>query len=304
MSRTEAASGRVSVIVAAIDAKTTVRASLEGFAGEMRGRGEVVLVDASRDGTADAAERLAIPGVRVLRRPPGMLAPELWREGLNATDAPLVAFSTAQMVPNTGWLDALTARLEETGAAAAGGPIEPASGLNQFDRAVYLLRYLSYQRPLPDRVAVEPPGDNSLYVRDRLTGLERLWTSGFWETEVLRALRTAGDALAMADDAAVVFQGGTRPASVAGQRHLHACHYGAQRAARMALSERLARTASAPAVPFLMLGRMAVALAARQRPIGPCLPAVPWLALLLAAWASGEARGTWLGRPRARAQPS
>jgi hypothetical protein len=104
----------------------------------------------------------------------------------------------------------------------------------------------------------------------------------------------------MSDEAAVVFQGGSRPASVAGQRHLHAWHYGAQRAARMLLWERLVRTASAPAVPFLMLGRMAVALAARQRPIRPCLPAVPWLALLLAAWASGEARGTWLGRPLAR----
>ena len=55
--------------------------------------------------------------VRVIRRPVGRLAPELWRDGLNATDSPLVAFSTAAIVPAPGWLDAMLARLAETGAA-------------------------------------------------------------------------------------------------------------------------------------------------------------------------------------------
>src|SRR5436305_4069416 len=115
---------RVAVVVASIDARRTACASLARFLDEVGPRGEVVLVDASADGTADEAER-AFPGLRVLRRPPGRLAPELWRDGLRATDAPLLAFSTAAMLARPGWLAALLDRLEATGAAGVGGAIEP-----------------------------------------------------------------------------------------------------------------------------------------------------------------------------------
>ncbi len=164
-----------------------------------------------------------LPRVQVLRRPPGRLAPELWRDGLDATDAPLVAFSTAQMVPASGWLSALLDRLDETGAAVVGGPIEPASGLSAADRALYLLRYVNYLRPLPESGAVEPPGDNALYRRDRLRGLDAVWEDGFWEVEVHRRLRARGERLAMANEAAVEFRRGQsawprRSASVAAMR--------------------------------------------------------------------------------------
>jgi Glycosyl transferase family 2 len=140
---------RVAVVVASIDARGTVGACVDRFAEEVRGRGEIVLVDASRDGTADLVER-SRPGVRVIRESWGALGPELWRVGLRATDAPLVALSTAAMIPARGWLDAMLARLEETGASAVGGPIEPAAGLSATDGAVYLLRYVNYLRPLPE----------------------------------------------------------------------------------------------------------------------------------------------------------
>src|SRR4051794_14992180 len=114
----------MAVILASIDARRTFRSSLDGWLREVDGRGEVIVADASRDGTADAIEA-SFPAVRVLRQPPGRLAPELWRDGLEATEAPLVAFSTAQMVPTVGWCRAMLERLEETGAAAVGGPIDP-----------------------------------------------------------------------------------------------------------------------------------------------------------------------------------
>jgi hypothetical protein len=252
----------------------------------------VILVDASRDGTADEAVRL-FPGLRVLRRPPGRLAPELWRDGLDATGAPLVAFSTAQMVPADGWLSALLDRLDATGAAAVGGPIEPASGLSAGDRALYLLRYVNYLRPLPDAAEAEPPGDNALYRRDRLRGLEACWEGGFWEAEVHRALRDRGERLAMAREAAVAFVGGMPPALALRQRLAHARRYGSERALRMGRAQRLARSAAAPAVPAVLLRRIAAALRTRGQPLGPWLPALPRLSLLLAAWSLGEARAMW-----------
>jgi len=282
----------VAVIVASIDARSTALASLGRFAEEVGGRGEVVLVDASRDGTADLVG-WAVPGVRVLRRPVGRLAPELWRVGLDETEAPLVAFSTAAMVPAVGWLDALLVRLGQTGASAVGGPIEPADGLGATDRAVYLHRYAGYLRPLPEHA--EPAGDNAIYRRDRLTALGPLPGCGFWEAEIHRALKERGDRLATSDRALVTFAGGSRLRSALDQRHRHARHYGASRAGRMRRAERLARSAAAPLVPVVMTGRIAGALRSRGRTVGPWLSALPRLSLLLAAWASGEARGVWEG---------
>jgi hypothetical protein len=291
MSRPLAASP-MAVILAAIDARTSACDSLARFRDELDGRGELVVVDASRDGTADLVEA-RFPDLRVLRRPPGRLAPELWRDGLDATDAPLVAFSTAQMVPLPGWRRAMLDRLESTGAAVAGGPIEPAAGLPPRDRAIYLLRYVNYLRPLPevDTAGAGPPGDNAVYRRDRLAGLESLWRDGFWEVEIHRALRARGERPVMARDAAVAFRGGTRLAGLLRQRHEHARHYGASRSVGIGTMGRLARIGSAPIVPAVLLRRIFGTLAARGQSRAAWAPALPCLLPLLAAWSLGEARG-------------
>lgn len=291
---------QVSVVIASIEANATIAASLARFVEEVGVQGEVILVDASSDGTADLAQTL-FPGLRILRNPPGTLAPELWRDGLNASRSPWVAFSTAQMIPARGWLESLGECLESTGAAAVGGPIDPAPRLSAADRAVYLLRYVNYLRPLPKVSQVEPPGDNALYRRESLEGLEALWEAGFWEAEIHRRLRERGARLAMAGEAAVEFQGGGGLGLALRQRRDHARHYGAARGGRMSRSERLLRSAATPLVPAFLIRRIAAALAKRGRGIGPWLTAVPSLSLLLAAWSAGETTGTWLGPPaRAR----
>jgi hypothetical protein len=283
---------RVAVVLAAVDARDTVAASVARFLEQVGERGEVVLVDASRDGTADVAEQL-FPRLHVIRHAPGRLVPELWTAGLVATRAPLVAFSTAQMVPSAGWLAALDDRLEQTGAAAVGGAIEPAGGLSPSDRALYLLRYVRYLRPIAEEV--EPPGDNALYRRSALADLESAWERGFWEVEVHRRLRERGEALAMAQEAVVEFVGGSRLGEAVRQRGRHARHYGASRAARMGFAQRLARSAATPIVPAVLLQRIGTALGRRGQSLRPWLPALPPLAVLLAAWSCGEAAGTWLG---------
>jgi hypothetical protein len=299
------ASDRVAVIVASIDARATVVASLARFREEVAGRGEVVLVDASRDGTAEMAAQ-HFPDLHVIRCDYGRLAPELWAEGLRATDAPLVAFSTAAMAPRPGWLGSLVDRLESTGAAAVGGPIEPVRLLSATDRAVYLLRYVRYLRPLPESGMPEPPGDNALYRRDRLMSLvdplspsrvqdapSGLWHRGFWEVEVHRALRDRGERIVMAPEAVVEFLGGSHLPSTLRQRLAHARHYGSSRARGRGLGYRVVRSVASPAVPAVLLGRIAGALRGRSRPFLPWMPALPSLALLLLSWSIGEAAGVW-----------
>jgi hypothetical protein len=295
----------VAVVVAAPDRCAAAPGGFRRFAEEVRGRGEVVVVDGSPYGAAGASA-VGLRGVRVLRRPGGGLVPRLWAEGLRATGASLVAFSTSSMVPREGWLDALVERLDGSGAAAVGGPIVPAAGLNRTDRAVYLLRYVNYLPPLPYAVSPEPPGDNALYSRDALVG----WApptffdsgqeggrcppyeeGGFWEAEVHEALRARGETLAMAEGAAVTYHGGIALGAAVGQRFRHARRYGTLRGARMTGPGRLLRAAGGPLVPVVVGRRIIQGLRARDEPLGRWRAAFPRLAALLAAWAAGEALG-------------
>jgi hypothetical protein len=217
--------------------------------------------------------------------------PELWRDGLRATTAPLVAFTTAQMVPRPGWLAALLATLDATGAAAVGGPIAPAPGLTTIGRATFLHRFA---RALPPVVgAIDPPGDNSLYRRDRLVGLESLWADGFWEVPILRALRDRGESTAIAPEAVVEFVGGTGLSPLLRQRLEHARRYGASRSLGRGPAHRLARTAAAPLVPPVLVARALSALRSRRLPVAPWAAAMPGLGLLAATWALGELAGCW-----------
>ena len=287
------------VVLASIDAQSTFRGSLERWLLEMDGPGEVIVVDASRDGTADEVARW-FPQVRLLRRPPGALVPELWRDGLEANEASLVAFSTTQMFPAEGWRRAMLERLEETGVAVVGGPILPSTTVAEVaQRAVYLHRYVHYLQPLINPEGVEPPGDNAVYLRDRLDGLESFWKDGFWEVEIHRALRARGERLTLSDGA--VRHYGIGPwGRLLRQRYVHARHYGVSRAQHLGKAARLARIVAAPVVPAVLLCRIVAALRSRGQSLLPWLPTLPDLVSLLAAWSLGEARGMGAGLLGAR----
>jgi hypothetical protein len=350
----------VAVVVALTDPATpALRSRLARFADEARPLGEVLLVDASGSPEGKEAAR-GLANVRVISSPAGRLAPELWRDGLRATDAELVAFTTAQMIPGTGWLKALKDRLLTTNAAGVGGTIEPGRSLSTTDRAVALLRYSSYfpSRSLLEGLTsawhtetlvptlrvgmpsstlclspadaerrrrhshggpwdrertsgteegdnhdgmcatraktalVDPPGDNALYRRDRLTEVESAWINGFWEVEIYKSLRDRGETLTIAGSAVLTFEGGVGLGSMIRQRFRHGWRYGAGRSERQGPLARLARALAAPLVPPLLILRIVKSLRRRGMGLKPWISATPALILLATAWAIGEAMGT------------
>jgi hypothetical protein len=224
--------------------------------------------------------------------PQARLVPELWREGLRAVDADLVAFSTTQMVPRVGWLRALVGRLDESAAWGVGGAIAAGHPLGAVDRAVYLQRFLNYGpgMALPAR----PSGENALYRRDRLAEVEDAWSEGFWEAEVHRRLEGRGATWAAEPSAVVDYAGSTRLGEIARQRVAHARRFGAGRG----LVARLVRGMAAPVVPAVLLGRAGRGLVRRRMDLGPWLGALPSFLVIAGAWAAGEALGCWAGRAR------
>jgi hypothetical protein len=266
--------GRVAIVLAAIEPGPAHSASLAGFLREVEGRGEVVVV-----GTGKSDSRLV---------------PELWRDGLHQIDADLVAFSTTQMVPGVGWLDAMLAKLDGSGAWGVGGSIAAGGGLGQLDRSVYLHRFLNYAPGLP--LPTRPSGENAIYRRERLMEVADAWSEGFWEAEVHRRLEGMGGGWAMAPEAIVTYAGGMRLMSAARQRILHGRRYGSIRSKGWGRSRRWVRAVATPLVPAVLLGRARRGLTGRKMAVGPWLPALPSFLLLAGAWATGETIGACSGR--------
>jgi hypothetical protein len=213
------------------------------------------------------------------------------------------------MVPSVGWRPSMVDRLEEADAAVVGGPIDPPSAYEPRSWATYLHRYINYLRPLSERGSLEPPGDNAVYRRECLEGLETLWDEGFWEVEIHRALRAGGETLAMAPEAVVVYHGAAPSAALYRQRYAHARRYGASRARSVGAAGRVVRMAATAAVPAVLLRRIAATLAARGQSLLDWLPALPYLLPLLAVWSLGEAHGMSTGLlggrwRRSRVKPS
>lgn len=289
-----ASNDRVVVIVALTAEHSSIRHRLRRFAEEVHGLGRLVLIDGSAAGIGRTD-----PDVDVIRSRPGGLVPELWSDGLLQTTEPLIAFSTASMVPTVGWLAALVARMEQSGAAGVFGPIEPAATLTPLARAVYFLRYVRYHRPLGTPTSSELPGENALYRRDALKTLGTSFPRGFWEWEVNQQLVESGHVLTMTESALLRYVGGLRAGEFLRGRFLHARYYGSSRAARMSSAERAARTIAAPFIPFVLAHRIAKALASKGISIGPWLSGFLWLPPLFIAWVAGEVIGAWFGPPGA-----
>ena len=269
---------------------------LARFAEEAGPGGEVYVIDSSG---SLSAEWMAtkFPNVRVLYRPNGQLAPQLWRDGLVRTEAELVAFSTSQMTLQPGWRESILKGFSSDEVVGVGGAIQPSTNLKGADCALALLRYANYFPPLAANAALEPPGDNAVYRRNRLVEVDTSWADGFWEVEVHRALRASQFKLAMVPEASATFEGGLRLASMLRQRMLHGRRYGMLRSESLNLAIRAARVLTAPLVVPLLLLRSLKPVGSGKVPFFAWLGALGPLLILSTSWAIGEAIGMWQGRP-------
>ena len=127
---------RVSVIIPARDAETTLGDALEALSDQRLSEPyELIVVDdGSEDRTAEVAERAA-GRVRLLRQ--DAMGPAVARNrGVAAAAAPLLAFTDADCVPGPEWLAAGLRALER--AELVQGAVRPAPGarVGPFDRTI------------------------------------------------------------------------------------------------------------------------------------------------------------------------
>lgn len=250
---------------------------------------EVIVVDASRDGTLD---RIGDARVTVRRMPPGTLTPRLWSKGYLSARGRVVAFTTGHLAVGSEWARALLREIAG-GAAGAGGPLALAPTSGPVDWAVFYLRYSAFLETGRDVDNLpEIPGDNAAYSGDLLRAHVDTFADGFWEVDFHRRLRGHDPAarLAFVSDAVAEFGPSDSLMNFARQRFAHGQHFGAWRVT-VANRAALLVVAAMPLVPLVLLVRIARRVlrhpSHRRRFVG----ALPALAVLSAAWAVGEAWG-------------
>jgi glycosyltransferase involved in cell wall biosynthesis len=283
----------VSVVVACVEAARSIDRCLASIEAAGRGyRTEIIVVDASTDGTADRAR--AHRGVTVLEHPPDTLVPELWGAGFRVSRGPAVVFTIGHVIVPPEWLAALLEGLKH--AEGVGGPLTLAPASGPVDWAVFYLRYSAFlPHQLPEgHLEGEIAGDNAAYRRRALEAEDDSLVDGFWEVEFHRRLRRAGGRLAGRGRAAVQFTYSAPLACIARHRFDHGRHFGAQRVAHGASALRVA--AAAPLVPLVLALRAARRVLPARSYRTRFIASLPVFLALASAWAAGEAVGAVFGR--------
>ena len=274
----------VSVVIGA-GAHGGLEANLTALERQLDDHVEVIVCEAS---ASSARFRERYPWVRFIEVP-GVLVPELWREGIDRSTGDIVALTIAQMTPAEDWIK--TIREEQGRVEVVGGAIEPGRGLRVSDWAEYFCRYTNDMLPFAPRTNLNLPGDNAAYRRSLLEANRDLYRDGFWEPVVHRKLAADG-AVCWHSPALVVRQGrsfGWR--AFIGQRLAHGRKHGRQRGAHFTPARNAAGLLGAPLVPFLMTLRVLRQVTAKRRWRLRALVALPVIFSFNLAWAYAEALG-------------
>jgi hypothetical protein len=274
----------VSVVIGASAPPSALSACLKAL--EHQRAGVEVLVCASAATPASVREQFS--WARYLDCP-GLLVPELWREGIDQAEGSIVALTIAPMVPAPDWIERI--RAAHATHDAVGGAIDPGESLRLRDWAEYFCRYARETRPFPAGASDDLAGDNAAYKRALLERWPELYRDGFWEPEFHRRLLQEGITLWLTPDV-VVYQGRSAGArAFLRQRLEHGRKYGNQRGATFTAARNAIGVAASPLVPFVLTLRIVRRVLAKGRFRGPLVASLPLIFAFNLVWAAAEAAG-------------
>jgi glycosyltransferase involved in cell wall biosynthesis len=289
---------KLSVVIAAQDAGLVLDRCIAALL-EQRNAPQMEILVASCDQEAEFRSA-DLQNVRFLRADAPASVPALWTLGIRVASGVIIALTIENCVPEPDWASRMV-EAHQTECAAAGGAIEPNARAGIADWAIYFCRYSSYMLPFSPRFLDDLAADNCSYKRQELDSVMHLAGDGFWEALIHADMRKAGRKL-YCDPAIVVrWAGGISFSRFLLRRFRHGRYFAARRSMRFTFGQRIARAFGAPAVPLLLLNRIATITRSKGRHFPRFLISFPLILCFLASWAAGEGVGYLTGAPAAAA---
>jgi hypothetical protein len=251
----------------------------------------VVAVDARLPGMDEAAA--AFRGRLTIVRTPGHENPvQLAGDALRSARGDVVLLTEDHCVPPAHWVRALCEGIRGApGAAVVGGGIDTDPDASALDWAFWFVDFFRYAPPVR---AGTPPSlsvCNVAYRRAYLEALAPLWADGFHETAMHEAQRARFGALRVVPDATLRMRRRVGPGAALRERYAFGRLFGCTRLAHVGAGRRLAYLLLTPALPALLMARMAARALPEPSLRVRFVRAMPILAALVLAWSWGE----WLG---------
>ena len=283
----------LSVVVGSVDSVRTIDRCLEALDHACHGlAAEIIVVDASRDGTGERVRQRRVP-VELRRMPAGTLTPVLWSSGLAAARGRVVAFTTGHCIVSETWARALLAGID-AGATGVAGALSLDAQTSPTDWALFYLRYSAFlvEATATVRAVAEIPGDNAAYRHDVLDRHGDSFRRGFWEVDFHRRIRADDPSTILAFVRGAEARLGATASIITLSRHRfsHGRHSGSWRV-ETGVRSAAQVVAMAPFVPLILLVRTGRRVVAQPQHRKKFLRAMPILLILATAWALGEARG-------------
>jgi glycosyltransferase involved in cell wall biosynthesis len=254
---------------------------------------EIIVVGGDR---AETAERLRhdFPHIKFLHYPERLSIPELRALGEAQATGEIIAVTEDRCVASKNWLAEIS-RAHSRGYPVVGGTIEPDGIEGLLNWAVYLCEYSGLMLPIPEGEVSAVAGNNASYRREVLARADMEVKKNCWEFFLHEEMQQAGIKFLCAPTVVVHKNIDFGFLYFLGQRFHYSRSFAGMRRVKMTAPRRAFYAALAPALPMLMLWRIARQVFRKRRYRMKFLLALPLLSAFMISYAAGEFAGYLFG---------
>lgn len=250
---------------------------------------EVIVVGCTGEQTA-ARIASRFPWVKLIQLQSRETIPILRRRAVEHARGEIVALIEEHCVADKSWIKTLLKAHEGT-AAVVGGPVADNNYERLRDWVTFFTEYNSYLPPMPEGETDNLAGANIAYKKRVLLENLDLLDRGYWEASLHPKLLAEGKKLLSVPAMVVRHTGPFNYGYYLYQRYLFSRAFAGVRRKEVPGRQRLLYLLAAPALPLLLLGRMAARVWRRPQYRGKFLRTLPLLVPVVVTYVFGE----WLG---------
>jgi len=289
----------LTVVIGSIDPGPVILDCLAALEKQAGPEVEIVVVDASSDGTAERL-RARFPWARIIEAPEAPSLPKLRGLGMAAARAPVVGILDGWCLVDDGWIaEAIRVHRERPELVVGGGvELAPSERRSFAAWATYLFDYWEFVPPFATGRVGVLPGNNIVYKRAALASDDTLRTKGFWKAFTNARLKEANHGLWSSSRLAVRIRRRLPLGRFLRSRYHHGRSYAAMRVEAASWKIRAKWAIVAPGLPLLFLARQLRSLASKRGARGWFIACAPLLMAFHASWAWGELCGYLRGPGR------